>query len=420
MIVPSIDLQGARAVQLVGGARKALDAGDPRPIAQRFGRVGEVAVIDLDAAMGVGSNAGRIEELLSHAACRVGGGIRDQATALRWLDAGASKIIIGTAATPELLSRLPRERVIAALDGVHDEVVIEGWRTRTGATVLDRMAELRPYVGGFLVTFVELEGRMQGIDLERAARLAEAAGDRRLTVAGGVREVEEIAALDALDIDVQVGMALYTGRFDLASALAGMLHSERADGLWPTMVCDDLGQALGLVWSSEESLRAALESGRGVYQSRRRGLWRKGESSGNTQQLLRVDLDCDRDALRFVVGQQGEGFCHRGSWGCFGEQTGLGALEKRIQSRFENASPGSYTRRLRDDPGLLRAKLEEEARELAEADTPEAVCHEAADLLYFALTRMGTAGVPLARVAAELDRRALQVTRRGGDAKVPS
>ena len=72
-----------------------------------------------------------------------------------------------------------------------------------------------------------------------------------------------MAALDALGIDVQVGMALYTGRFDVADALAAMLRSERDDGLWPTVVCDDLGQALGLAWSSLESLREAIRSGRG-------------------------------------------------------------------------------------------------------------------------------------------------------------
>ena len=420
MIVPSIDLQDGQAVQLVGGESKALDAGDPRPIAARFGRVGEVAVIDLDAAIGTGSNASTVTELLSLARCRVGGGIRDEAAALGWLDAGAEKIIIGTAATPELLSRLPRERVIAALDGVRDEVVVDGWRTRTGATVLERMTQLRAHVDGFLVTFVELEGRMQGIDLERAKRLKAAAGDRHLTVAGGVRDVREVAALDALGIDVQVGMALYTGRLDLAGSLAAMLHSDREDGLWPTVVCDDLGQVLGLVWSSEESLREALESGRGVYQSRSRGLWRKGESSGNAQELYRVELDCDRDALRFVVRQEGSGFCHLGTWTCFGDTRGLAELERTIAARSASAPAGSYTRRLLDEPGLLRAKLGEEAAELANAGSAHEVCREAADLLYFAFTRMRAARVSLAAVAEELDRRALRVTRRGGGAKPAS
>ena len=129
MIVPSIDLQHGQAVQLVGGETKALDAGDPRPLARRYGRIGEIAVVDLDAALGQGSNAAVIEELLELAPCRVGGGIRDAASAIAWLDRGARKVVLGTAARPEVLCALPQERVIAALDARDGEVVVEGWRS---------------------------------------------------------------------------------------------------------------------------------------------------------------------------------------------------------------------------------------------------------------------------------------------------
>ncbi len=108
MIVPSIDLQGGQAVQLVGGETKAIDAGDPLPIAERFAVAGEIAVIDLDAAMRKGSNAALVETLVERFPCRVGGGIRDVATAIGWLDRGARKIILGTMATPEILAELPR------------------------------------------------------------------------------------------------------------------------------------------------------------------------------------------------------------------------------------------------------------------------------------------------------------------------
>ncbi len=417
MIIPSIDIEGGETVQLVGGKERALSAGDPRPLARRFGRTGDTALIDLDAARGRGSNRALIESLLDLAPCRVGGGIRDYDTAARWLDAGAAKIIIGTAAAVPLLRRLPRDRVIAALDGVDGELVVEGWQSRTGVPVLERMAELREHVSGFLVTFVEREGRMQGIDLEAARGLQAAAGAARLTVAGGIREASEVAVLDANGVDTQVGMALYTGRFDVADALAAMLRSERDDGLWPTVVCDDLGQALGLAWSSLESLRDAIRSGRGVYQSRSRGRWVKGATSGNHQTLLRVALDCDRDALRFTVRQHGEGFCHLGTWDCFGDARGLARLERRIHARVHEAPPGSYTRRLLDDPALLHAKLVEEAEELAGAATLDEVREEAADLIYFTMTRLCASGVSLASVSEALDRRSRAFSRRGGEVK---
>jgi phosphoribosyl-ATP pyrophosphohydrolase len=295
--------------------------------------------------------------------------------------------------------------------------VVEGWRTRTGAAVAERMAELRDLVGGFLVTFVEREGRMVGIDEDAIGALAAQAGTARLTVAGGFAMAADIATADRAGADAQVGMALYTGRLDLADAIAAPLVSDRPDGLWPTVVTDELGVALGLAYSNGASLRAAIAGRRGVYHSRTRGLWAKGATSGATQELLRVDLDCDRDTLRFVVRQAGHGFCHLDTWTCWGEEHGLGALARRLAARRGAAPPGSYTGRLFGDPALLRAKLVEEAGELADAADAGAVAHEAADLAFFLLVALARAGVPMADVTDELARRALRLDRRPGDAK---
>ena len=320
MIVPSIDLMNGHAVQLVGGRELKIDAGDPRPIAERFRIAGEIAVIDLDAALGQGSNEAVIRDLLRIAPCRVGGGIRDVATARKWLDAGAEKVILGTAAVPEVLSQLPRDRVMAAVDAVDGEVVVNGWRQRTGQDVLARLGRLKDLVGGFLVTFVEREGRLLGTDPARVRAVLEAAGGVRVTAAGGVTTAEDVAMLDRLGADAQVGMALYSGVLDLADAIAAPLVTDRPDGLYATVVCDERGVALGLAWSDRESLREAVRRGRGVYHSRARGLGVKGETSGDHQDLLRIDLDCDRDALRFTVRQHGRGFCHLGTQTCWGRE----------------------------------------------------------------------------------------------------
>lgn len=417
MIVPSIDLASGQAVQLVGGEQLAIEAGDPRPILQRFARVGEVAVIDLDAARGIGDNRALVETLIADGPCRVGGGIRDLQTARAILDRGARKIILGTAATPELLRELPPERLIAALDARHGEVVDHGWTRGTGRGVIERVLELRAYVSEFLVTFVEREGRMGGIDLARVREIAEAARPARLVAAGGVATVEEIAALDAMGVDAQVGMALYTGRIALSDAFAAPLLARDATALWPTVVCDEHGVALGLAWSNRESVARAIDEGRGIYWSRRRGLWIKGETSGSTQELLRAELDCDRDCLRFTVRQRGPGFCHRETHDCWGEARGLIALERTLAQRRAQAPSGSYTRRLFDDPDLLRAKLREEAGELADARDAQQVASEAADLLYFAMVALARSGVSLSEAAAVLDDRALHITRRPGNAK---
>jgi phosphoribosyl-ATP pyrophosphohydrolase len=411
VIIPSIDISRGRAVQLVEGEALAVEAGNPGPILDRFSVVGEVAVVDIDAARGEGSNEALIAELCTRARVRVGGGIRDLAAARRWLDRGAERVVIGTAATPQLLAALPRHRVVVALDARDGVVLSHGWRRSTGRDLIARIGELRPLCGGFLVTFVEREGHMAGTDLARAEAVVVAAGDTRVTIAGGITTAEEIAALDRIGADAQVGMALYTGRIGLAEAVAAVLVSDRIDGLWPTVVTDEGGFALGLAWSDAGSLAAAIETLRGVYHSRSRGRWVKGETSGAVQELLAVDVDCDRDTLRFTVHQH-DGFCHTGERTCWGADRGLGRLERRLAAISAAPDPASNTGALLDRPNLLAAKLVEEAAELADADGPEAVAAEAADLLYFLMVKAVAAGVPLSRIVAELDRRERRLTRR--------
>ena len=424
MIVPSIDVINGRAVQLRRGREFVLDGGDPLARLEEFAVAGEVAVVDLDAALGRGSNAELIREMVRRAPCRVGGGIRDRDAARAWLDAGAAKIVMGTAASPELCGTLPRERVIAAVDADRGQVLIDGWRRETGVPVLERIRALAPSVGGFLFTQVEREGAMDGFDFQAVVAAVRAAGDARVTAAGGITTTIEIAELDRIGADAQVGMALYTGRLTLGAAVAAPLAKPVENGgrgVWPTVVCDEWGRALGLVWSTPESLARAVEERRGVYWSRsRQALWVKGETSGNTQQLLRVDLDCDRDALRFSVRQHGAGFCHLERPACWPAEFALDDLERTIVTRAASSDPDSRTSKLLGDPALLAAKLREEAAELAKAETPGEVVHETADLLYMSLVALVRRGGSLAEVRAELARRHAGVTRRPMTAKAPA
>ncbi len=423
MIVPSIDLMQGRAVQLRGGRDLVLDGGDPLARLEEFAVAGEVAVVDLDAALGNGSNAGLIREMVRRAPCRVGGGIRDLETAREWLDAGAAKIVIGTAASPDFCRALPRERVIAAVDAERGQVVVEGWRTATGASVLERIRALAPVVGGFLFTQVEKEGAMGGFDFQAVAAAVRAAaeGAARLTASGGITTATEIAELEGIGADAQVGMALYTGRLSLGEAVAAPLAkpvNHAGVDVWPTVVCDEWGHALGLVWSTRESLARAIAERNGIYWSRsRQALWEKGATSGNTQELVRVDLDCDRDALRFTVRQRGAGFCHLERRSCWPSAFDLDDLARTIAERAARPVPGSGTAKLLGDPGLLAAKLREEAEELGRAGDRPHVVHETADVLYLALVALVRGGGSLAEVVAELSRRRGAVTRRPMAAK---
>ena len=166
---------------------------------------------------------------------------------------------------------------------------------------------------------------------------------------------------------------------------------------------------------------ASLTGGRAVYYSRsRKGLWRKGDTSGRFQTLHRLDVDCDGDAIRFTVTQNGEdckAFCHLNTLTCWGESRGFRHLEETLVDRVKNAPAGSYTKRLLDDEGLLRDKLVEEAQELSEANNKEEVAGELADVIYFAMVQAAKYGVSIDDAVSVLDTRARKVTRRQGDSK---
>jgi len=110
------------------------------------------------------------------------------------------------------------------------------------------------------------------------------------------------------------------------------------------------------------------------------------------QDLLRIYLDCDSDTLKFVVRQQGLGFCHLNTWTCFGTNSGLPLLMNTLKSRKHSAPPGSYTDRLYNDSKLLHAKIREEAEELCEAESKEEISWEATDVLYFTFVKCAKAG----------------------------
>src|SRR2546428_4470660 len=413
MIVPSIDIMGGRAVQLRRGKEFVLDGGDPTERLEEFSVAGEVAVVDLDAALGRGSNADLIRDLVRRSPCRVGGGIRDLDSARRWLDAGAVQIMIGTSATPEFCGDLPRQRVIAAVDADRGEVVVDGWRTKTGAPVLERVRELAPVVGGFLFTQVDKEGEMGGFDCAALEAVVRDAAGARVTAAGGITTAGEVAELDRIGADAQVGMALYTGRLSLGDAVAAPLARPLPGEVWPTVVCDEAGRTLGLVWSTRESLARAVAERRGIYWSRsRQPLWVKGGKSGNYQKLLPGGLDCDRDALRLTVRQSGAGFCHLDRRACWPSEFDLPDLERTLADRIARPVEGSGTAQLLADPTLLAAKLREEADELARAEASDEVVRETADVLYMALVALARGGGTLAEVRAELARRHRAVSRR--------
>ncbi len=209
-----------KVVQLVQGREKALEGDAPLAMLAKFAGFPEIQVIDLDAAMGRGENRSLVEMLASRAKCRIGGGIRDAERARRLIEQGAHRVIVGTAAfTPameEIAAAVGPERILIALDSRDGKIVVKGWQEATAFTAEDVIGRLEPFCRGFLCTYVDKEGMMQGTDLAWFGRLR-AATSHEITAAGGITTIEDIRALKALNIDAALGMAIYTGRLDLAA-----------------------------------------------------------------------------------------------------------------------------------------------------------------------------------------------------------
>lgn len=220
MLIPSIDLQDGRVVQLVQGDRLAVASDDLDGWIARFSTFPRVQLIDLDAAMGRGDNAALVRHVCARLPCQVGGGVRTVDRARALLDAGARRVILGSSLfTPEgvrldqaaaFRDALGDEALVAAVDSRGGQVAIHGWKTLTRVTPEEAVRALTPFVGAFLYTHVDTEGTMRGLDLDIVRRVA-AATSRSLIAAGGIREMREVEALHALGIDAVVGMAIYTG-----------------------------------------------------------------------------------------------------------------------------------------------------------------------------------------------------------------
>jgi phosphoribosylformimino-5-aminoimidazole carboxamide ribotide isomerase len=227
VLIPCIDLQKGQAVQLIHGRKRVLAVADVFSLLRKFRKYSWLHIIDLDAAMGKGANDDLVQELCARARkdfalkIRVGGGIRTIARAEEVVGWGATQIIIGSAAfhdgrintrfLRQLKKKVPRNRIVVAVDTKKGQVTIHGWRKRIALQAEDVMTQLEPYCAGFLCTDVDREGTMAGANLEWFRNLREATA-HPIIAAGGIRTRREIIALEEIGMDAAVGMAWYKNR----------------------------------------------------------------------------------------------------------------------------------------------------------------------------------------------------------------
>jgi len=187
------------------------------------------------------------------------------------------------------------------------------------------------------------------------------------------------------------------------------VNFKKGNGLACAVVQNSAKDVLMVAFMDKRALLLTLTTGFMHYFSRSRNrLWKKGEESGNTQQLLSVKKDCDSDALLFTVQQKGVA-CHTGAKTCFGEPSfTLLSLAQLIEERKKNAPKGSYTKKLLTNKKLAIAKVREESEEFIEAveiKGKKDVVWECADLLYHTLALAYAAGISAQDIHRELLRR---------------
>lgn len=429
MVISSIDLKGGHVVQLKNGKELVLQRDDADALIKEFDKYGEVAVIDLDAAMGNTNpkgdtvNTPLLKSLLRKGNVRTGGGVRSVKRARELISLGAEKVIIGSSAwkknpennsdvlntefLDELVAAIGKQRVIIGVDALNGKIAVKGWTETIDVPLIEGAKLAEKYCSELLFTCVEKEGCMQGTNLEMAKALRSAV-DCRVVVAGGVSSEDEIETLERMHCDVQLGMALYTNKVSLKNAFVRCLDWEKTSGMIPVIAQDERSrEVLMMGYSNREALEKTFETGKLTFFSRtRNALWTKGETSGHFLDVVKLRADCDRDTILAFVKPNG-GACHTGSWTCFSsepdEKSTLERLYGTIAERFANPKPGSYTATL--DSKRVREKVEEEAEEICEADGKDEVVWEAADLLYFVSVLMYKEGVDWQDVCNELDRR---------------
>ncbi len=229
MIIPCIDLMDGKVVQLVQGREKVLEGKSPDEMVAMFAGFPQIQVIDLDAALGTGSNDVIMQHLARRATVRAGGGVRTLERARQLLSQGAYRVIVGTAAfSPNgphtaflrvLTNEISPEKITIALDSKDGRIVVKGWREAIDWTALDVIAALEPYCSGFLCTYVDKEGMMQGTDLAWFERLRKATA-HELIAAGGITTMDDVKALLSMDIHCAIGMSIYKGRLRLDDLLS--------------------------------------------------------------------------------------------------------------------------------------------------------------------------------------------------------
>ena len=206
-----------------------------------------------------------------------------------WLDEGVEKVIIPISCAKELIGIIPRERILILLDVASAHAVSDKIRNGVSGVLLKI-----PTADFNLIS--SISSFFKGSEIYVLS-----SGPGPYPTLSNIREFKRIGATFLIPDKHLTLDQTSPSQLNVADAFLAPLTSDRQDGLFPTVVSSQSGYTLGLVYSSHASVKESITTGNGVYQSRKHGLWRKGETSGATQDVIRIRLDCDCDSLEYRV-----------------------------------------------------------------------------------------------------------------------
>lgn len=429
--IPTLDISKGQAV-LVKQGKVYKVLGDPFEKATFLSINTHFQLVDIDAAMGTGSNKEIIKKIVKNIPCYVGGGIRTFEEANEFLNSSARRVIISTAISKELIEKIPKERLIIAFDIDQDfNVLMKGRTSKSDKDLFQMLDEYATNLEMITITFHDKEGTCDGIPMDRIKKIKEYLDQYniKLVVAGGISNIKEIKELIDLNVIPQFGSGFWNGKFTLGDVYQCISEkilniksiSYQDTKLIPTIVQSVDGIVLGMVFSTPETVKISVDTRIATFYSRdRNSIWFKGATSGEYHKVHHIHYCCDGTSLRFVV--EGNKFCHTGSESCFGHtdpsRANLKSLQRMLKQKTETKDAKSYTKSLLSDGFKINSKILEEAEELICTTDPEEIVHESADLIYFILMYLQKHNINVQEIESELIKRRYTNVKENYDIKL--
>ena len=384
--------------------------GDYRQAMDKLSIFSDILIVDLDGALGESNSKNReiIQNLARKYHIFTGGGLRTIDDIQTMLKSSVRRCVIASG-DDTLISKIPKERLVVEMSvNEHNEILTHGRQTNTHLNVIVRINQLVQIgVHAISITFVQSEGHLAGIPRQQIHNLLLQIPDdiRKIYIAGGISMLDDLEYLWSFSrVIPQLGSAIWKNKLTIGSIFNSMTNFNE-QGTISAIIQDVNGPVKGLCYMNSESIERTCQERKLYRYSRKLGkVLMKGETSGDVQQVIKISLDCDSDAMLITVDSKNP-FCHTGSHSCFCLQTcikgNIAIIAEHIKSKINN---DSYSGIMQRNPQLALAKIMEEFWEVVASNRDHQVS-ECSDLFIHLVMYLNGIGVTIEEIFNELNAR---------------